>query len=77
MKLVLVTGGFDPLHSGHIEYFKEAKKLGDKLVVAVNSDAWLTRKKGRPFMPFEERIKIIEALDVVVFISFSSFFLSR
>jgi cytidyltransferase-like protein len=65
MKVVLVTGGFDPLHSGHIEYFKEAKKLGDKLVVAVNSDAWLTRKKGRPFMPFEERIKIIEALEVV------------
>ena len=65
MKVVLVTGGFDPLHSGHIEYFKEAKKLGDKLVVAVNSDAWLTRKKGRPFMPFEERIKIIEALDIV------------
>jgi cytidyltransferase-like protein len=65
MKIVLVTGGFDPLHSGHIEYFKEAKKLGDKLIVAVNSDAWLTRKKGRPFMPFEERIKIIDALDVV------------
>ena len=64
-KVVLVTGGFDPLHSGHIEYFKEAKKLGNKLVVGVNSDAWLTRKKGRPFMPFEERIKIIEALDVV------------
>ena len=65
MKVVLVTGGFDPLHSGHIEYFKEAKKLGDKLIVGVNSDAWLTRKKGRPFMPFEERIKIIEALEVV------------
>ena len=65
MKIVLVTGGFDPLHSGHIEYFKAAKKLGDKLIVAVNSDAWLTRKKGRPFMPFEERIKIIDALDVV------------
>lgn len=65
MKVVLVTGGFDPLHSGHIEYFKAAKKLGDKLIVAVNSDAWLTRKKGRPFMPFEERIKIIDALEVV------------
>ena len=65
MKVVLVTGGFDPLHSGHIEYFKEAKKLGDKLVVAVNSDAWLTRKKGRPFMPFEERCAIIKELAVV------------
>ena len=45
MDVVLVTGGFDPLHSGHIEYFKEAKKLGDKLIVGLNSDEWLTRKK--------------------------------
>ena len=64
-RVVLVTGGFDPLHSGHIAYFKEAKKLGDKLVVGVNSDAWLTRKKGRPFMPFEERCAIIKELEVV------------
>ena len=65
MKVVLVTGGFDPLHSGHIEYFKAAKKLGDKLIVGVNSDAWLTRKKGRPFMPFNERVAIIKELAVV------------
>lgn len=65
MKVVLVTGGFDPLHSGHIEYFKEAKKLGDKLVVGVNSDAWLTRKKGRPFMPGGERVSIIQNLSMV------------
>jgi cytidyltransferase-like protein len=65
MKTVLVTGGFDPLHSGHIEYFKQAKKLGDKLIVGVNSDEWLTRKKGRPFMPFKERCAIIKALSVV------------
>ena len=65
MKTVIVTGGFDPLHSGHIEYFKEAKKLGDRLVVGVNSDEWLVRKKGRPFMPFEERSKIIQELRVV------------
>jgi cytidyltransferase-like protein len=64
-KVVLVTGGFDPLHSGHIEYFKAAKKLGDKLVVGVNSDAWLTRKKGRPFMSFEERTNIVGHLDMV------------
>ena len=63
--VVLVTGGFDPLHSGHIAYFKEAKKLGNKLVVGVNSDAWLTRKKGRPFMPWEERSIIIESLECV------------
>ena len=65
MKIVLVSGGFDPLHSGHIEYFKSAKSLGDKLVVGVNSDAWLTRKKGRPFMPLQERAKIISALSMV------------
>ena len=64
-KIVLVTGGFDPLHSGHIEYFKAAKELGDHLVVGVNSDAWLTRKKGRPFMPFSERTAIIQELECV------------
>jgi len=65
MIVVLVTGGFDPLHSGHIAYFKAAKKLGDKLVVGVNSDAWLTRNKGRPFMPGGERISIIQNLSMV------------
>jgi cytidyltransferase-like protein len=65
MKVVLVTGGFDPLHSGHIAYFKAARELGDKLVVGVNSDAWLTRKKGRPFMPGGERISIIQNLTMV------------
>jgi cytidyltransferase-like protein len=62
MKVVLVTGGFDPLHSGHIEYFKAAKQLGYLLVVGVNSDAWLIRKKGQAFMPFHERKTIIENL---------------
>jgi len=65
MNIVLVTGGFDPLHSGHIEYFKAAKELGDHLVVGVNSDEWLTRKKGRPFMSFDERCAIIKELSVV------------
>ena len=65
MKVVLVTGGFDPLHSGHIAYFKAAKKLGDKLVVGVNTDAWLTRKKGRPFMSGGERTSIIQNLSMV------------
>lgn len=65
MDIVLVTGGFDPLHSGHIEYFKAAKELGDHLVVGVNSDQWLTRKKGRPFMSFDERCAIIKELSVV------------
>jgi len=60
MKIVLVTGGFDPLHSGHIAYFKAAKQLGNLLVVGVNSDDWLTLKKGRSFMPASERKAIIE-----------------
>lgn len=62
---VLVTGGFDPLHSGHIEYFKEAKKLGNKLVVGLNSDEWLTNKKGKPFMPLNERMEIVGNLSMV------------
>jgi cytidyltransferase-like protein len=65
MKIVLVTGGFDPLHSGHIAYFKAAKELGDHLVVGLNSDDWLTRKKGKPFMDVYERSRIIESLAVV------------
>jgi cytidyltransferase-like protein len=64
-KVVLVTGGFDPPHSGHIAYFKAAKELGDHLVVGLNSDDWLTRKKGRPFMPFKERAAIIKELACV------------
>lgn len=65
MKIVLVTGGFDPLHSGHLEYFKAAKKLGDWLVVGLNSDAWLERKKGRAFMPVWERDSIVRSLKMV------------
>lgn len=62
MKIVLVTGGFDPCHSGHIAYFKAARELGDKLIVGVNSDDWLTRKKGRPFMNWEERATIVASM---------------
>ena len=51
-RIVLITGGFDPLHSGHIAYFKAAKELGDMLIVGVNSDEWLRRKKGQEFMPW-------------------------
>jgi cytidyltransferase-like protein len=63
--IVLVTGGFDPLHSGHIAYFEAAKALGDVLIVGVNSDAWLARKKGRSFMPQLERTAIIDAIGIV------------
>ena len=65
MKVVLVTGGFDPLHSGHIAYFKAARNLGDKLVVGVNTDSWLERKKGRAFMPISDRTSIIQNLAMV------------
>ena len=64
MRAVIVTGGFDPLHSGHIAYFKAAKELGTILYVGVNSDEWLTRKKGRPFMSVEERMAILRRLAV-------------
>lgn len=64
-KVVLVTGGFDPLHIGHIEYFKSAKKLGDKLIVGLNSDEWLIRKKGKFFMDWNNRASIISELKVV------------
>lgn len=67
-KIVLITGGFDPLHSGHIAYFKAAKQLGDILVVGVNSDAWLTRKKGTPFMPYMERSAIVRNIVGVDFV---------
>jgi cytidyltransferase-like protein len=67
-RIVLITGGFDPLHSGHIAYFKEAKKLGDILVVGVNSDAWLTRKKGAAFMPYMERATIVRNIVGVDFV---------
>ena len=65
MKIVVVTGGFDPLHSGHIEYFRAAKQLGDLLIVGLNSDEWLARKKGQPFMPWQERATIVAALNTV------------
>lgn len=65
MRVVLVTGGFDPLHSGHIAYFDAAKKLGDILIVGVNSDEWLIRKKGKPFMPWGERALIVSKLQMV------------
>lgn len=66
--IVLVTGGFDPIHKGHIRYFEEARSLGDMLVVGLNSDAWLTRKKSRPFMPFDERRQIISSLRQVDYV---------
>lgn len=64
-KMICISGYFDPIHIGHIEYMENAKKLGDELVVIVNNDHQATLKKGKPFMPDKERVKIIESLRVV------------
>ena len=65
--VVLVTGGFDPLHSGHISLLKSAKQIApmSALAVGLNSDYWLTKKKGQPFLPLEERITIVRSLEMV------------
>ncbi len=63
--VVAVSGGWDPVHVGHIRLFKEAKKLGDQLVVIINNDNWLMKKKGYIFMPQRERKELIEALEAV------------
>ena len=64
-KVVIATGGFDPLHSGHISYLASARRLGDFLVVGLNSDDWLIRKKGNYFLPFLERYVIMSNLRMV------------
>ena len=61
-KLAIVSGGFDPVHVGHLEFFERAKSMADDLFVIVNDDEYLKRKKGKPFMPFKERMTIIQAL---------------
>ncbi|MBI2409466.1 adenylyltransferase/cytidyltransferase family protein [Candidatus Kaiserbacteria bacterium] len=63
--VVAVSGGFDPVHIGHIRMFQEAKKLGDKLLVVLNNDHWLRDKKGFVFMPEAERREILEAIHCV------------
>lgn len=64
-KLVAVSGGFDPIHVGHVRMIQASALIGD-VVVIVNSDEWLNRKKGYSFMPFEERAEIIESIRGVV-----------
>lgn len=63
--VVAVSGGFDPIHVGHVRLFQEAKKHGDKLIVILNNDNWLKKKKGYSFMSEDERAELIEALDCV------------
>ena len=64
-KVSLVTGGFDPIHSGHISYFKRAKDLSNYLIVGLNTEEWLTRKKGQYFQSWKERAEIIRHLNMV------------
>ena len=67
-KIVCVSGYFDPIHIGHIEYFKKSKQIGDKLMVIVNNDNQAILKKGKSFMPIKERIEIIKELKCVDFV---------
>lgn len=67
-KTIAVSGGFDPIHVGHLKMFEHAKEIvgpSGKLIVFVNSDKFLIKKKGRPFMSLEDRMRIIEAMEVV------------
>jgi len=65
MKIAIISGGFDPIHVGHIELMEKAKSIADSLVVIVNDDDFLTRKKGKPFMSLKERIQIVRSIKYV------------
>ena len=65
MNVVVLSGGFDPLHDGHIEMFKEARNNYDKVLVGLNSDDWLVRKKGRAFMSFDVRSSILDSCQYI------------
>ena len=71
MKIVAVSGYFDPIHVAHLEYLKMSKKLGDKLVVIVNNNYQCILKKGKPFMDEKDRLEIVKSLEMVdeVFLS--------
>ena len=64
-KIIVCSGYFDPLHAGHVEYLQRSKELGGTLVVIINNDRQASLKKGKPFMPASERIKVIRALACV------------
>ena len=63
--VIIVSGGFDPVHKGHIRMFREAANLGHQVIIGLNSDEWLTRKKGKPFMEWDERAEILESCKFV------------
>ena len=63
--VIIVSGGFDPVHKGHIRMFREAANFGANVIVGLNSDEWLSRKKGKPFMKWDERAEILESCKFV------------
>ena len=63
--IIILSGGFDPVHKGHMRMFREAANLGANVVVGLNSDEWLTRKKDKPFMKWDERAEILECCKFV------------
>ena len=68
MSIACVSGYFDPIHVGHIEYFKLSKRIADKLMVIVNNDEQAQLKKGKAFMPVDERIELIKELKCVDYV---------
>ena len=63
--IIIVSGGFDPVHKGHIRMFREAANFGANVIVGLNSDEWLTRKKGKSFMKWDERAEILESCNFI------------
>ena len=66
-RVVLTSGGYDPIHPGHVSCINDSAKLGDVMVVVVNGDWFLTNKKGKPFMTLQDRLFIVDSLKSVTF----------
>ena len=66
--IIILSGGFDPVHKGHVRMFKAAKFFPAIVIVGLNSDNWLTRKKGKPFMDWNERKEILEVMSCIDFV---------
>ena len=67
-KIIILSGGFDPVHKGHVRMFKAAKEFPAIVIVGLNSDDWLIRKKGKPFMNWDERKEILEVMSCIDFV---------